>query len=114
MKYPRLFSTFFIAAFLAATVPLTAEADAAGNMSPLTAYMDEKQINPDFLEWLENDSEGFAPPAQDFSYLNDSYAALAATAPAVTNRGALPESYDLRDYHMRRKTPGFIRGDIRR
>lgn len=111
MKHPRrLLSAFLAAALLAVTVPLSAEAEATSKESPLAVYTDETTINPDYFEWLKNGGEGLAPPTQDLSYLADSYAALAASMPSMTNRGALPESYDLRDYG--RVDPVVNQGDL--
>lgn len=45
-------------------------------------------------------ARGPAPSAQDFSYLSESYAALADQAQTRTSRGSLPSSYDLREYGL--------------
>lgn len=71
--------------------------DAAGTqmkISPLAAGFDESQLNPEYLEWLENGKEGAAPSMQDFSYLAESYARLHT----ARNAAVLPAEYDLRDY----------------
>ena len=61
--------------------------------SPLAKYFDESQLNPDYVEWVENGKQGAMPTYQDFSYLTKSYARLGAMQNAL-----LPEEYDLRDY----------------
>lgn len=41
--------------------------------SPISDLFDESDINPEYIEWLENGSQGVAPSMQDFSYLSESY-----------------------------------------
>lgn len=83
--------------------------DAAGTqmkISPLAAGFDESQLNPEYLEWLENGKEGAAPSMQDFSYLAESYARLHT----ARNAAVLPAEYDLRDYG--RVTPVINQGTL--
>ena len=83
--------------------------DTAGTqmkISPLAAGFDESQLNPEYLEWLENGKEGAAPSMQDFSYLAESYARLHT----ARNAAVLPAEYDLRDYG--RVTPVINQGTL--
>lgn len=73
---------------------------------PLGAGFDESQLNPEYLEWLENGKEGAAPSMQDFSYLAESYARLHT----ARNAAVLPAEYDLRDYG--RVTPVINQGTL--
>lgn len=109
MKFKRLFSGLLAALLIASTVPVSAFANTTDE-SPVAAYIDESAINPDYLEWLENGQQGTAPSMQDFSYLADSYANLLGSMPSTTSRGALPASYDLRDYG--RVDPVSDQGDL--
>lgn len=74
--------------------------------APLAAGFDESQLNPEYLEWLENGKEGAAPSMQDFSYLAESYARLHT----ARNAAVLPAEYDLRDYG--RVTPVINQGTL--
>ncbi|MDO4280420.1 MAG: lectin like domain-containing protein [Peptococcaceae bacterium] len=87
-----------IVAALAVTAPVHADTIDSKTESPLSSHIDRAEINPDYLDWLE-DGEGLAPSAQDFSYLADSYAAEGTgDVSTASNRArALPSSYDLRD-----------------
>ena len=67
--------------------------DGTAKTSPLAKYFDESQLNPDYVEWVENGKQSAMPTYQDFSYLTKSYARLGAMQNAL-----LPEEYDLRDY----------------
>lgn len=93
LNHKRLLSSLLAAAFL-----LTAAPALASEASP--AVIDESRINPAYTEWIENGRQGPAPSAQDFSYLSESYAALADQAQTRTSRGSLPSSYDLREYGL--------------
>lgn len=90
-RFSRLFATCALALTLGATPLLAAE-------SPLAAYFDESALNPDYLAWLENDQQGTAPSAQDFSYLDDAYSQTAPSGIVTYANGAaqLPSSYDAR------------------
>lgn len=84
-------------------VPITAlglDADSDSTvqtgMSPFAEYFDESQLNPDYIEWLENGGDGTAPSAMDMSYLAGSYARMFSRR----NGGLLPQKYDLREYGM--------------
>lgn len=93
----KILGAFLSAALLATAAPLPAAS--AATASPLAAYVDEDALNPDYVAWCENGKEGPAPSAQDFSYLDASYASLLQSPlSASDNRaGALPSSYDLRE-----------------
>lgn len=97
MFHKRLLSAALAAALLLAALPPEADAATPTKESPLAAYIDESAINPAYLDWLEEGGEGTMPPAQDFSYLSESYANLAGTASMLTSRGALPAQFDLRE-----------------
>lgn len=73
-------------------------ASAAEDKSPLAENIDTASINPAYVEWVNDGQTGYAPSAQDFSYLAESYAATQAATPRVANHGAqaLPAQYDLR------------------
>lgn len=95
----RILSYVLALTLLAATPVYAMETSGAGGAtaqtSPLAKYFDASQLNPDYLEWLENGKQGLAPSAQDFSYLAGSYARLSAMQNTL-----LPEEYDLRDYGL--------------
>lgn len=79
--------------------PLPAQA-ADNDISPLAENLDTESINPDYLAWLNEGQSGYAPSAQDFSYLAESYAQAQASTPQTSNHGAaaLPAQFDLRQY----------------
>ena len=79
--------------------PLPAQA-ADNDISPLAENLDTESINPDYLAWLDEGQSGYAPSAQDFSYLAESYAQVQASTPQTSNHGAaaLPAQFDLRQY----------------
>ena len=65
--------------------------------SPLAEHIDTTQINPDYDRWVENNQEGFQPPAQNFSYLAESYSDNALTG-NYTRSTFFPKKFDLRDF----------------
>lgn len=71
---------------------------ASEDLSPLSENLDTDTFNPDYLDWLREGQTGYAPSAQDFSYLAESYASAQAGAPQTANHGAqsLPAQFDLR------------------
>lgn len=109
MTFKRILSGFLATLLIASAVPTPAFADTPKE-SPVAAYIDESAINPEYQEWVENGQQGLAPSTQDFSYLAESYANLVGSAATATNRGALPSSYDLRDYG--RVDPVVDQGDL--
>lgn len=96
MIHKRLLSAALAVLLLFTAIP-AAHATSPREKSPLAAYIDESAINPDYLDWLKEGGEGTMPPAQDFSYLNESYTNLATTASTLTSRGTLPAQFDLRE-----------------
>lgn len=64
--------------------------------SPISDLFDESDINPEYIEWLENGSQGVAPSMQDFSYLSESYTKYFSRQ-NYSALQELPEKYDLRD-----------------
>ena len=75
--FKRVLSGTLAALLIAATIPVSAQESANGGagqtgMSPLAEFFDESQLNPAYIEWLENGGEGLAPSAQNFSYLTKS------------------------------------------
>lgn len=97
----RTLSGLLAALMAAAAVPVTAlgadgKSDVQTGMSPLAAYFDESQLNPDYIEWIENGGKGTELTAINLSYLGASYARLRS----MQNSALLPEEYDLRDYGL--------------
>ena len=106
MKYRRFLSGLLAALLLCTTTPVTPVL--ASDTSPVT--IDKSGINPAYTEWIAGGCQGPAPTAQNFSYLSESYAALADSAQTTTSRGSLPTSYDLRDYGL--VDPVLNQGDL--
>lgn len=94
-----LISGLLATLLLATSLPLPLVA-AEETTSPLADTIDTSQMNPDYQDWLENGQEGLAPPAQDFSYLAESYTTLTQQSPQTATHGAaaLPAQFDLRTY----------------
>ena len=104
--FKRVLSGTLAALLIAATIPVSAQESANGGagqtgMSPLAEFFDESQLNPAYIEWLENGGEGLAPSAQNFSYLTKSYARLRS----MQNYALLPEEYDLREFGLVEPVP---------
>lgn len=102
-RMKRTLSLLLAALLVAVCIPVStsgSEKDDVGNdrtcMSPLAAYFDKTNVNPDYIEWLKNGGVGMSPSAQDFSYLEESYARLRS----MQNYVLLPEKYDLREYGL--------------
>lgn len=95
-RMKQLLSGFLAVLLVAACFPagvLAAESEGeSARMSPLAGFFDESQLNPDYIEWIENGRQGEAPPAQDLSYLAESYARLCARQNSI-----FPAQYDLRE-----------------
>lgn len=110
-RMKRMFSGFLTVLLMLTAVPVSAwgtETDGSRTVqdgtSPLAAYFDESQVNPDYIEWMKNGRKGRAPSANDLSYLGASYAKLRARK----NRSLLsvtPATYDLRDYGLVEPVP---------
>lgn len=71
--------------------------------SPISDLFDESDINPEYIEWLENGSQGVAPSMQDFSYLSESYTKYFSRQ-NYSALQELPEKYDLRDTGWKKRT----------
>lgn len=102
-RMKRTLSLLLAVLLTAVCIPVNtsgSEKDDVGNdrtcMSPLAAYFDKTNVNPDYIEWLKNGGVGMSPSAQDFSYLEESYARLRS----MQNYVLLPEKYDLREYGL--------------
>lgn len=81
----RTLSGLLAALVMTAVTPAYAQGTGSGGektggagISPLAEFFDESQMNPAYLEWLDNGGQGVMPAAQDFSYLAESYARLAS------------------------------------
>ena len=99
--FRRVLSGVLASLLIIVAVPVYAQENPTGNgQSPLAKFFDESQLNPDYVEWVENGKQGAMPAYQDFSYLAESYARLGAMQNAL-----LPEEYDLRDYGLVEPVP---------
>lgn len=77
-----------LAALLIASPLAPLPASAAEDKSPLAENIDTASINPAYVEWVNDGQTGYAPSAQDFSYLAESYTATQAATPRAANHGA--------------------------
>lgn len=112
MKYTRLYAIAAALSLSISLLPLQAKQTAENpdvQISPVSDTLDRSQINPDYLEWLE-DPKGDQPSILSRSYLMESYARLLGRQKSRRRISEeLPETYDMRDEGKRFRLSTRIR-----
>ena len=100
MKYTRLYAIAAALSLSISLLPLQAKQTAENpdvQISPVSDTLDRSQINPDYLEWLD-DPKGDQPSIFSHSYLMESYARLLGRQKSRRRISEeLPKTYDMRD-----------------